>query len=54
MLKQFLALNFLKIFVKFSITFSRKLLHSFETSAESATSIEEVEQMGRMKYYFQK
>ncbi len=46
MLKQFLALKFLKIFVKFPIIFSRKLLRAFEISTESATSIEEVEQMG--------
>ncbi len=43
MLKQFLALKFLKIFVKLPILFLRKLLR---VSAESATSIEEVEQHG--------
>ncbi len=54
MIKQFLALKFLKIFVKFSIIFLRKLLRAFEISAKSATSIEEVEQMGRMKCYFKR
>ncbi len=52
MLKQFLALKFPKIFVKFPIVFLHKLLRTFEISAESATSTEEVEQMGWVKYYF--